>query len=235
MLKSALGEDGYDTVSRQEFQALEARLKKAEQAINSCNQQLQTQNQVISQLRALVTAGIVAGAARSGQLANLGLGVHGRGAFERDRSRTPRSSAEKPMLPLPDQTSQIPTVEEFAMQNGLDQKCVRTLMGQPLEVQIHIMRQGPLEGGKNPSAMVMSRIAKCLSEYQLPTAIATADKVEEFIASNGLDESVSNSLREQNDECKTAVLSLGPVDGRNPSAMVQGRIQKFLATGCLDR
>lgn len=240
MSKALRGNDGSGWVSRQEFQALEARVNKAEQAIKLCHHQLQTQQtqkQALGQLRALVTA------AKSGQLGNLGLGGSSRGlgdrAFpgpiERERSRTPRSSAPKAVLSLPDDAPLFPTVEEFAAQNGLDQKCVRTLMGQPIEVQMHIMGQGPLEGGSNPSAMVMSRIAKCLSEYQLPTTVATPDKVEEFIASNGLDEPVGMLLREQSDECKTAVLSLGPVDGRNPSAMVQGRIKKFLATGRLDR
>merc|ERR1712183_788334 len=165
----------------------------------------------------VVTAGIVAGAAnahtgRVGGASDLVADLAGGGPIERDRSRTPRTQTNKPWIPLPADASSLPSVEEFCQQNGLDDKCMWTLKGQPLEVQLHVMAQGPVEGGKNPSAMMTSRIQKCLNEYTVPIAAYLQEKVEDFIGTNGLDESVGQSLRDQSDECKSAVLSLGPVD-----------------------
>lgn len=118
-------------------------------------------------------------------------------------------------------------VEEFAGQNGLDEKCVEALLAQTPQVQNHVILQGPAEG-RNPSAMVMSRIWK--AQRELPDLAAQTElqaQVETFIVENSLDEQCSEALRSQSTECQVAVLGQGPASGRNASAMVTGRMAKF--------
>mmetsp|Transcript_88101 Transcript_88101/g.205016 ORF Transcript_88101/g.205016 Transcript_88101/m.205016 type:complete len:218 (+) Transcript_88101:97-750(+) len=167
------------------------------------------------------------------------------GAF-RDRSRTPRSASASWQ---PDATGPLISLSEFALNNGLDDKCVEALQSQSQEVQNHVISQGPVEG-RNPSAMVMSRIAKSAHElmaqgggHGASAAVSSyggrgeltgsgeemdEDTLEEFILSNGLDEKAADSLRNQSPECQMAVISHGPADGRNSSAMVMGRIAKYI-------
>eukprot|EP00416_Gambierdiscus_australes_P043231 CAMPEP_0171101742 /NCGR_PEP_ID=MMETSP0766_2-20121228/55864_1 /TAXON_ID=439317 /ORGANISM="Gambierdiscus australes, Strain CAWD 149" /LENGTH=173 /DNA_ID=CAMNT_0011561867 /DNA_START=51 /DNA_END=572 /DNA_ORIENTATION=- len=146
-------------------------------------------------------------------------------------------------------TSPLISLSEFALNNGLDDKCVEALQSQSQEVQNHVISQGPVEG-RNPSAMVMSRIAKSAHElmaqgggHGASAAVSSyggrgeltgsgeemdEDTLEEFILSNGLDEKAADSLRNQSPECQMAVISHGPADGRNSSAMVMGRIAKYI-------
>merc|ERR1712129_199318 len=104
---------------------------------------------------------------------------------------------------------------------------------------------GPVEG-RNPSAMVMGRIAKYDGSgaggsvmqveafnhggYGRGMGGGGGDdvtaQVEEFIIQNGLDDKSAESLRNQSPEVQVAVLNLGPAEGRNPSAMVMGRLAK---------
>ena len=127
-------------------------------------------------------------------------------------------------------------VEDFAQANALDAKCKDALLSQAPEVQRAVVAQGPAEG-RNPSAMVMGRIAKAqkdlgaFGEVPMPPVDGLLDQLEGFIAENALDEMCAESLRNQSPECQAAVLNQGPASGRNASAMVMGRIAKFQRGG----
>mmetsp|Transcript_118463 Transcript_118463/g.330458 ORF Transcript_118463/g.330458 Transcript_118463/m.330458 type:complete len:251 (+) Transcript_118463:24-776(+) len=209
--------------TRSELEALERRLVKAEQTILRQDGQIK-----LLQARLDATAPAVD---------PLSLAL-------RERSRSPRPfaavAAPKSLL-QPSAHGPDTTPTEFAIANGLDDKCVEALSSQPPEVQQHVISQGPVEG-RNPSAMVMGRIAKATSELMAlgaasMSAVATANLatrrdvqggVEDFIANNGLDEKCADSLRAQTIDCQLAVIGQGPADGRNSSAMVMGRIAKYL-------
>lgn len=193
---------------------------------------------------------------RSPAMASIGLPVGAAQSLDgyRDRSRSPRPPVFTPLAFTP-LSSVKPSsagdmnmsTREFAMANNLDEKCLEVLNNQSLEVQQYVIGQGPAEG-RNPSAMVMSRIAKCgggdLSGGATPAAGghaaekagatswhgAGADfaEVEEFILGNGLDEKCAEAFRSQTVDCQAAVIAQGPAEGRNASAMVMGRIAKFM-------
>eukprot|EP00408_Alexandrium_pacificum_P026618 CAMPEP_0171196236 /NCGR_PEP_ID=MMETSP0790-20130122/21799_1 /TAXON_ID=2925 /ORGANISM="Alexandrium catenella, Strain OF101" /LENGTH=220 /DNA_ID=CAMNT_0011661455 /DNA_START=70 /DNA_END=732 /DNA_ORIENTATION=+ len=209
--------------SRQELQALERRLAKAEQTI-------MRQETNIKYLQSCVD-GAAMPAAQYDPMAAL-----------RNRSRSPRPMMPA-LKPMPANNGPVMSVEEFASQNGLDEKCAESLNNQQPEVQRHVIAQGPVEG-RNPSAMVMSRIVKATSEILVMgqysgnatgglqaagfgSAAEVTAAVEEFISNNGLDDKSSDALRTQTAECQAAVVGQGAVEGRNPSAMVMGRIAKF--------
>mmetsp|Transcript_102536 Transcript_102536/g.260459 ORF Transcript_102536/g.260459 Transcript_102536/m.260459 type:complete len:246 (-) Transcript_102536:184-921(-) len=237
-------------VLRSEYDALDRRVLKTEQALR----------QVEAQVRILQVT-----------LQNAGLGGNGAppllapASFDgRDRSRSPHPlnhvmgyaslpmmAAMMPSMPMamaaPGGISM--SLQEFIVANSLDQKSSEVLMNQPLEVQQYVIAQGPVEG-RNPSAMVMGRIARVAqgessrSSLATPSAYASAlggsaaassligggnvaEKVEEFLAQNNLDEKCSEAMRNQSEACQVSVLNLGPVEGRNASAMVMGRMAKF--------
>lgn len=192
----------------------------------------------------------------------------------RDRSRSPARLSnyqmlQKPLaapvlqtLPKQQLLGTSVTVEEFAQENHLDDKCLEVLSNQTPEVQHYVISQGPAEG-RNPSAMVMGRIAKCMSELGPVGGYGSgysgggcgtfgfsgvgghspgvapqcgggggcgapfAAKVDAFCIENGIDEKCAEALRSQSVECQMLVVAQGPADGRNPSAMVTGRINKF--------
>merc|ERR1719468_1158230 len=113
-----------------------------------------------------------------------------------DHSRTPRGNG---MRQPPGTGVATQTVTEFALQSGIDEKCLEALMAQPEDVQNYVISQGPVEG-RNPSAMVMSRIGKAggvsvdggANQFSSPRASMAwsgedlSPQVEEFINENGL-------------------------------------------------
>merc|ERR1711871_583263 len=96
-------------------------------------------------------------------------------------------------------------------------------MYSPPEIVDYVISQGPCTG-RNPSAMVMGRIKKAQQEV---SASGLEMEVQQFIADNGLDDKVAEQLMSCSPDCQVAVLNHGPATGRNPSAMVVGRIKKF--------
>jgi len=199
-------------VSRSEHDALERRLVKAEQA-------LQQQNVTIKILQTRLEG--LSRTSVSGASTLNGL---------RARSRSPRppvSALSKQFLTMPTAGADQ-SVEEFAEENNLDAKCLEVLLNQQPEVQQYVVSMGPAEG-RNPSAMVMGRITKCTNEFLVRSVTdvdSVGEKVEDFIVSNALDEKCADALRSQSLECQLVVISQGPAEGRNASAMVMGRISK---------
>jgi len=229
-------------VGRAEFEALERRLLKAEQTIR-------TQE---SQIKMLLTQRLSTPIGTVAPTTSL-FPERSRSPFDRI---VPRAKPGVPtrLAPVEDHTKLATAVDEFALNNGLDPKCHEALTSQPPEVQQHVIQQGPAEG-RNPSAMVMGRIAKSstligrggpvdLTGYglsssaigsggfmnggELSDGFGVTESVEEFILNNSLDESCSETLRNQTFDCQSAVISQGPAEGRNPSAMIMGRIAKYM-------
>jgi len=213
-------------VSRAEYNRLEERVVRAEQLIRAQNEQIKKLTQQAGEWSMQYM-----GAMGMGGMGAMGMGAMGMGAMGGRagvRERTPRGNINKPPLPVPVNPAALQSLEEFIVENGLDEKCGENLRSQPLEVQQFVIGRGPAEG-TNPSAMITARIAKCVQEYSIgDTGGDLGSKLEEFIAQNTLDAQVAQNLRESSTACQYAVLSLGPATGKNPSAMVQGRIAKFV-------
>eukprot|EP00811_Abedinium_folium_P005015 NODE_14619_length_1097_cov_4.788660.p1 GENE.NODE_14619_length_1097_cov_4.788660~~NODE_14619_length_1097_cov_4.788660.p1 ORF type:complete len:238 (+),score=46.76 NODE_14619_length_1097_cov_4.788660:107-715(+) len=163
----------------------------------------------------------------------------------RNRSRSPRGLALAAVMRVPPPMIRAnlavggaPTsLEDFATQNNLDAKCYEVLQAAPLEVQQMVISQGPAEG-KNPSAMVVARIAKCGAGFTKGCVnaamggasgiVQSPENLEEFICMNELDDKCAQALRNQSWPCQAAVMAKGTVEGRNPSAMIMGRVAKFM-------
>mmetsp|Transcript_41710 Transcript_41710/g.110380 ORF Transcript_41710/g.110380 Transcript_41710/m.110380 type:complete len:250 (-) Transcript_41710:251-1000(-) len=241
--------------SREEFEALEIRVLKAEQRARQADAQVRSLQERIDALTGGAGGAVV--------------------DVSHVRSHSPGVSTY-PMRPELQMAMQIDlnkgrpcqhqlrasmSVQEFAQDNHLDGKCFGVLSNQSVEAQQYVMMKGPVEG-RNPSAMVMSRIGKYISEngavgaptppglaggscggcgfgghgqeYGYGSIVGNAmlngvhEKVEAFCVDNGIDDKCSESLRSQSLECQINVIEQGPADGRNPSAMVMGRINKFM-------
>lgn len=196
-------------VSRAQYDMLERRVIRAEQVITMMQMRLD-------------------------QMQGYGMGQNFLGMGSRTSpypSSTPSARMTRSRSP-PKFSGPEMSVEEFCSMNNLDPTCSEALASQPEEVQKAVIMQGKAEG-RNPSAMVMGRIAKLSSGPSLTRAIDKGDlenigeKIEEFIAMHTLDEKCADSLRSQAPECQAAVIAVGPADGRNPSAMIVGRIAKW--------
>jgi hypothetical protein len=200
-------------VSRADYAKLEQKVVMVEQKLRQ--QELVT-NELVQRLTSVLSGAVDAN----------GGGYQAKGYA---RERTPRR--QKPPLPAVD-PSTVPSVEVFAVQNDLDERCTENLMSQPVEVQNFVMSQGPASG-TNPSAMIVGRIAKCSREFDISASMseenigAICSKLEEFIAAHLLDDTIANALRSAPQACQVAVMSLGQANGRNPSAMIAARMGKW--------
>lgn len=186
-------------VSRSEHDALERRVAKAEQALRH----MDTQNRILQARLEGLQAGTVL-AANGGYFGASAFAMEGL----RDRSRSPRPIALAP--PMSQDPGSAISAREFAAQNGLDDKCLEVLLNQPAEVQQYVIGMGPADG-RNPSAMVMARIAKCtVPEMSGGGAIVggisgsqnVSERVEDFIAMNAVDEKCAEALRTQTVPCQ---------------------------------
>jgi len=235
-------------VTRSEFDALQKRTNKAE---NDLKMQLAQMKIMAARLDAMALAQQVGGAggwgggdAWGGWGPDFGKGGgKGKGGDSRGgpmgKGGMPPMMGRKPDLPTPPPGTVMQTTEEFAREMLLDERCFEVLVSQPHEVQQYVIGLGPV-GGRNPSAQVMGRIAKASSEFNVkidPDKMAEMtwqggpieQRVEEFLVNNSLDDTCGEVLRKQTPECQAAVVSQGAVEGRNPNAMVMGRIRKFSA------
>ncbi|CAK9024396.1 unnamed protein product [Durusdinium trenchii] len=222
--------------SRTEIQQLEARLLQAEKEL-----QIQGQNMQLLQAQLETLLGPQQGLYQTAVTTPVATALR-----ERSRTPTPLSGVlargavfpgmweHTPVAAVVPAASEITGgllgVQQFIAQNQLDEKCIEALTTQPPEVQTHVINQGPAEG-RNPSAMVMGRIAKAQRELESHASPDLQAQVEAFIAENALDAKCSEALRSQSQTCQVAVISGGPAAGRNASAMVMSRINKFIRAG----
>jgi len=230
-----------EPVTRAEYQKLEARVRKAEGSVKQLQQQIQAIGMfgmgggMASMggmgMNSMGAMGAMGGMGGMGAMGGMGMGFGAAG----DHSRSPRG--RQPVgTGVANQTA-----TEFALSNGIDENCLEALMAQPEDVQNYVISQGPVEG-RNPSAMVMSRIARAggtgsaggpPGQYSPAQAQPWAGedvttKVEEFIIENGLDDKCAAMLRAKAPAIQAMVINQGPAVGqaRNSSALVVGRIIK---------
>jgi len=153
-------------------------------------------------------------------------------------------------------------VERFVQENDLDAAAAATLRECDPEITKRVVAEGRVTG-RNPSAMVASRIRRAQQEHQSlrtlreqqsagsgpilrpvvavklgasadPTGAAYAPPappmnpgiVERFLRENNIDADAASTLRECDPEVQKRVVAEGQVTGRNPSAMVVGRIRR---------
>mmetsp|Transcript_12562 Transcript_12562/g.24555 ORF Transcript_12562/g.24555 Transcript_12562/m.24555 type:complete len:653 (-) Transcript_12562:36-1994(-) len=148
-------------------------------------------------------------------------------------------------------------VERFLQENDIDAAAAATLRECDPEIQKRVVAEGQVTG-RNPSAMVASRIRRAQQEHQSlraqqeqqnpgpiirPVAVkppvASAEPVgvtyappvnlnpiERFLQENEIDADAAATLRECDPEVQKRVVAEGQVTGRNPSAMVVGRIRR---------
>eukprot|EP00933_Yihiella_yeosuensis_P075140 TRINITY_DN84342_c0_g1_i1.p1 TRINITY_DN84342_c0_g1~~TRINITY_DN84342_c0_g1_i1.p1 ORF type:complete len:240 (+),score=41.24 TRINITY_DN84342_c0_g1_i1:38-721(+) len=223
------------SVSRLEFEVLQKRLQLAESTLQEQGEQIKELKETVSSLELHCSALTSASELQQQQeetvssprrpdppsyqpplLQPLPKGSCSKGGgirfTQRNRSRSPRLSRSfSPAGPA------SRSIEIFANENGLDDRAYEALMAAPWQVQQEVLASGPPRG-RNSSALVMSKVGQL---------IRARDKVERFIRDHGIDHECAEKLRSLEPEIQAAVLAQGSPKGRNPSAMVEGRIRKL--------
>ncbi|OLP78685.1 hypothetical protein AK812_SmicGene41107 [Symbiodinium microadriaticum] len=139
-------------------------------------------------------------------------------------------------------------VEQFILDNELNNRAASALRGTAAEVQRQVMEQGSLATCREPSAGCIGRIRKAEAALHLPLmeeaqrtpppqaperpieAEPTADELDAFIWENQLNERAADALRGVSSDIQMDVLSQGSLAScREPSAGCIGRIAKAQA------
>eukprot|EP00439_Symbiodinium_sp_Y106_P043160 s3048_g5.t1 len=139
-------------------------------------------------------------------------------------------------------------VEQFILDNELNNRAASALRGTAEEVQRQVMEQGSLATCREPSAGCIGRIRKAEAALHLPLmeeapwtpapqaperpteAEPTADELDTFIWENQLNERAADALRGVSPDIQMDVLSQGSLAScREPSAGCIGRIAKAQA------
>eukprot|EP00747_Dinoflagellata_sp_TGD_P218660 gnl/TRDRNA2_/TRDRNA2_90874_c0_seq1.p1 gnl/TRDRNA2_/TRDRNA2_90874_c0~~gnl/TRDRNA2_/TRDRNA2_90874_c0_seq1.p1 ORF type:complete len:231 (-),score=29.16 gnl/TRDRNA2_/TRDRNA2_90874_c0_seq1:128-757(-) len=131
-------------------------------------------------------------------------------------------------------SAMYPTRQEFAMLEARMANAEQAIQNQ--NAQIRVMMAHLQEGmviaaanGTAAGARERSRTPVPLSRKQtLPTPPPGTPQIDvyQFCQENGIDDKCRESLMAQPSEVQQYVMRQGPVEGRNPSAMVTGRIAK---------
>mmetsp|Transcript_43472 Transcript_43472/g.81635 ORF Transcript_43472/g.81635 Transcript_43472/m.81635 type:complete len:499 (+) Transcript_43472:63-1559(+) len=117
-------------------------------------------------------------------------------------------------------------VQEFCQYNGVDEKAGANLMAQTPPVQQLVLAEGQITG-RNPNAVLTSRIKRIMDNgnFREPSPMSR------FVSENFLDFNAEQKLREQPRDIQKLVLEEGPLTGRNPSAVLSGRIRRIQEGG----
>lgn len=126
-------------------------------------------------------------------------------------------------------------VEQFIMDNGIDEKAAIQLKELDFELQQEVLSRGMLSDARNPSAVLLSRIRQCRQQGgREKRAIGGRsarenlnDEVEEFVRANNLDERAQNCLAESDASVIRQLLATPLTDARNPSAVVLSRMRQI--------
>mmetsp|Transcript_118601 Transcript_118601/g.221636 ORF Transcript_118601/g.221636 Transcript_118601/m.221636 type:complete len:396 (+) Transcript_118601:25-1212(+) len=148
-------------------------------------------------------------------------------------------------------------VEKFIAEGEVDESAAQALRDLSPDLQAEVLSRGGLGSSRNPSAVLIGRVrdvkkgmvsmprAAAWSPLNFsppavkarkitPTSAAGLEgpmDVESFIAEEGVDDAAANGLRELSPEMQQAIMSRGDLKGgRNPSAMLIGRIRDAKAT-----
>lgn len=135
-----------------------------------------------------------------------------------------------------------PNAEEvlnFCLLNAVDEQSATDLMESPPEVQAMVIARGELAGARNPSAALHARIRDARKAFaagsggdQQVAEPASIEEVEDFIASNGVDEAAADALRELTPQDQRTVLERGDLStARNASAALLARIRDLRGRG----
>eukprot|EP00931_Biecheleriopsis_adriatica_P009702 TRINITY_DN110779_c0_g1_i1.p1 TRINITY_DN110779_c0_g1~~TRINITY_DN110779_c0_g1_i1.p1 ORF type:complete len:880 (+),score=199.71 TRINITY_DN110779_c0_g1_i1:82-2640(+) len=123
-------------------------------------------------------------------------------------------------------------VDEFIVANALDEKAEDALRTAAPAIQKAAMDRGPLLTAKNPSAALLGRIRDAQNRFGVSGGRAQhsfqewAQEVDDFIASNDLDDRAVESLRSAAPDVQRTVIDRGPVTtAHNPSAALLSRIR----------
>merc|ERR1719388_804948 len=83
-----------------------------------------------------------------------------------------------------------------------------------------------MEGIKNKSAAVMSKLKQAKVQEQMEGPPVPSEDLEAFILANELDERAANALRNSGNSVQNQVIKANMTDIRNPSAHIMARIKQ---------
>jgi len=122
-------------------------------------------------------------------------------------------------------------IDDFIRANDVDDRAAADLRDCPPEVQRKVLARGELSSARNPSAALLARIRDARASggggggEGAGGPRSNAD-VEDFIRTNGVDESAADSLRSSSPTVQRAVLGRGELKtARNPSSALLARIR----------
>eukprot|EP00931_Biecheleriopsis_adriatica_P065498 TRINITY_DN40019_c0_g1_i1.p1 TRINITY_DN40019_c0_g1~~TRINITY_DN40019_c0_g1_i1.p1 ORF type:complete len:1136 (+),score=222.43 TRINITY_DN40019_c0_g1_i1:72-3479(+) len=136
-------------------------------------------------------------------------------------------------------------VEDFLAESRADERACDALRGCPPEVQRHVIDRGTMEGARNPSALLLSRIREAEKDMQhrRPPPDTAFDRgrgdarggrgnpnleqdVEDFLSQNEVDERAAEALRSAAPEAQEVVMRRGDLrTAKNPSAALLARLR----------
>lgn len=140
----------------------------------------------------------------------------------------------------------LDSVQNFITEHSIDQKAGVKLLDAREDVQRIVLDEGPVTG-RNTSAIMLGRLKKAkikLGVDILGVGVATRKdwkpdagresletQVCRFVKENSLDISAEQKLRTQEKHVQQAVCTEGKLTGRNPSAVLCGRIRRIIEAG----
>lgn len=207
-------------VSRQEHDKVVARLGQAENALKKQGSRMRA---VKAQIEALFSREVAGPPAKRGR--------YGEGAG--GNSMDDMASALFRRL-TPQQYGV--DVEGFIVESMLDERASEILRQCTPDVQRAVVSSGGTGDARNPSAVVLARIKAAKMKTQAGGGGGGRGQdrqdvdgaVQQFVQENDLDEKSSQALLFCPPDVQQEVLSHGPLEGRNPSAMVMGRIKRAM-------
>jgi len=138
--------------------------------------------------------------------------------IELTNCRNPSAVVVSRLQSLGNVTAAATHVESYIEEFALDEKCAAELRSLTPAEQQQVCEARPTNA-RNPSAVVNSRIQAVRNQMQQSGA------VEEYIARNGIDDSVAQNLRGQHPEVQRQIINSDLSNCRNPSAVLLSRIR----------
>lgn len=138
----------------------------------------------------------------------------------RSRSRSRHRSTSQPQKSLADE------VEAFLkLEPGIEDRAASKLKDASEEVQRLVLRRGGLEGTRNPSAVLISRVRNA-EEGLKPVMEKASDEVERFLAIENVEPHAAARLRRASHHVQQAAIARGSLAGtRDPSAVLMTRLR----------
>jgi len=151
------------------------------------------------------------------------------------------SRTSRPGPSVPYGRYEEPDIDRF-LENcgGVDDRAAAALRGCPPEVQRHVIDRGSMEGARNPSALVLSRIRDAEKDlkHQAPRGGGGGGgggrgrphdvqaMVEDFLRANAVDDRAAEALRSADPGAQEAVINRGDLrTAKNPSAALLARLR----------